>query len=195
MAEEPEVARIRAALNTPGLKYRSFGNPPIRAEPESLAERSPRPQAETTPDFSSPPAPAVESEAPAVDWAALAAAAEAVAPAVPPAPAPTASAPGGTSAAPPPPPSPVPDSAPPFALLDALGQLPPAPPPPAAAAPHSTLSLLRGAMAEHGAAPGAAAEPKPAAAVARPLAEVMRQIAEGLAAKEAARAASRPAAR
>ena len=105
-------------------------------------------------------------------------------------------------ATPPPAPRPRPtepsEPAPAFALLDALGQLSPAPEAPVAAGGRSTLALLRGGPAEAAAAPAAAPpppEPKPAAAVALPLAEVMRMIAEGLAAKEAARAASPPAAR
>ncbi|MDB5413309.1 MAG: hypothetical protein JWR10_1644, partial [Rubritepida sp.] len=32
MAKEPDVARVAAAFNTPGLKYRSFGNMPVRHE-------------------------------------------------------------------------------------------------------------------------------------------------------------------
>jgi hypothetical protein len=99
-------------------------------------------------------------------------------------------------------PRPADEAAPAFALLDALGQLPPAPEAPGAGAGRSTLALLRGGASEPAApaaqpepAPPPPPEPKPAAAVALPLAEVMRMIAEGLAAKEAARAASPPAAR
>ncbi|MBS7793018.1 hypothetical protein KTR66_23755, partial [Roseococcus sp. SDR] len=33
MGQEPDVARVAAAMNTPGLKYRSFGNLPVRTEP------------------------------------------------------------------------------------------------------------------------------------------------------------------
>ena len=32
MGQEPDVARVAAAMNTPGLKYRSFGNLPVRSE-------------------------------------------------------------------------------------------------------------------------------------------------------------------
>ena len=32
MAKEPDVARVAAAFNAPGLKYRSFGNMPVRSE-------------------------------------------------------------------------------------------------------------------------------------------------------------------
>ncbi|WP_424810365.1 hypothetical protein [Roseococcus sp. YIM B11640] len=41
MAKEPDVARVAAAFNTPGLKYRSFGNLPVRNDSpraETLAD-------------------------------------------------------------------------------------------------------------------------------------------------------------
>jgi hypothetical protein len=84
MAMENDVARIRAALNTPGLKYRSFGNQPVRGEPEPLGGSG----GEAPPVYASPvpvdeerimaPAPdAVEAasqaaDAQRIDWAALA---------------------------------------------------------------------------------------------------------------------------
>ncbi|WP_160121430.1 hypothetical protein [Rhodovarius lipocyclicus] len=33
MAQDSDVARVAAALNTPGLRYRSFGNEPVRVRP------------------------------------------------------------------------------------------------------------------------------------------------------------------
>lgn len=44
MAQDSDVARVAAALKAPGLRYRSFGNEPVRSprvDPESVAEAFP----------------------------------------------------------------------------------------------------------------------------------------------------------
>ncbi|EFH11034.1 hypothetical protein, partial [Teichococcus cervicalis] len=37
MGQDIDVARVVAALRAPGIRYRSFGNQPVRAEPDAPA--------------------------------------------------------------------------------------------------------------------------------------------------------------
>jgi len=138
MAMENDVARIRAALNTPGLKYRSFGNQPVRGEIEPMADSNAEPRpvdgsaAEVTGAQMDAPA-AAASEDPndvtqKIDWAALAAMAAEPEPA--PAvssrhqPQPQPVSPAATPVAPPMAPQPLPI---PTSQLLNLGAVPPPP--------------------------------------------------------------------
>lgn len=162
MAMENDVARIRAALNTPGLKYRSFGNQPVRgeAEPPTGSGVDARPVDAYPGEVDAQPAAApaaMEGEDPnevtqKIDWAALAAiAAE-------PEPEPTSTAPQQAPpvraeappvAAPSPvnapqlasPPAPVPLPTPTSQLLN-LGAAPPKAAPPPTRNPDVAYALL-----------------------------------------------------
>ena len=41
MARDSDVARVAAALRSPGLRYRSFGNEPVRGAPSQSVDESP----------------------------------------------------------------------------------------------------------------------------------------------------------
>ena len=44
MGQEPDVARVVAAMSMPGLRYRSFGNLPVRSEPRRDDIKAPSPE-------------------------------------------------------------------------------------------------------------------------------------------------------
>jgi hypothetical protein len=169
MAQDSDVARVAAALRSPGLRYRSFGNEPVRGSPPRSLDDAP-------------------NSFPLLGAALEAAAAEPLAiPAPPPSfvplPADFASRPSpGPVDLSYPLPEPARPAAPPVAG-PAAHRPPPAPSAPAApdAAPSGTLAALLGGVAQaaarpHWPAPVPQAGLLPAAMVTLPLAEVMRLV-------------------
>ncbi len=161
MREDADVARVVAALNAPGMRYRSFNNPPVRVRPVAPPAPEPEEPAHALPPETAPLA-AFEFAAPEdltqVEDVALNAAAflAAMASAAPPEPAPEPA----MEAAPPEPapePAPEPEARPlftwpelvsPAAASTGLLDLPPVTAAPAAAAMPSTLSMIRPGVPE-----------------------------------------------
>lgn len=56
MAQDNDVARVAAAMNTPGFKYRSFGNEPVRVRPGVAGTLAPQGAAPTVEDQLQPSA-------------------------------------------------------------------------------------------------------------------------------------------
>ncbi len=71
MAKDSDVARVAAAMNAPGFRYRSFGNEPVRIRPGqagTLAQPLTQPPAMPEPEAYAPPeAPSMMSEMPPSD--------------------------------------------------------------------------------------------------------------------------------
>ena len=160
MGQEHDVARVAAALNTPGLRYRSFGNEPVRVRP--VAEPEPQP---------SPP-PAADEEGEALLRALETGGAFGAMPPLPealpapaaPAPPVQAPAPPAAAAAPPPAPPPAPAPAPlaaPLPPLDWAAAAPAAPAPSAGLLREGEMALAR-PVAPVPAAPAAMPAPAPA---------------------------------
>ena len=63
MGQDSDVARVAAAMNAPGFKYRSFGNEPVRIRPGAAGTLAQPPaEMQTFPELSEPPAPLLEVE-------------------------------------------------------------------------------------------------------------------------------------
>ncbi|MBL6454952.1 hypothetical protein JMJ55_06430 [Belnapia sp. T6] len=65
MAQDSDVARVAAALKAPGIRYRSFGNDPVRgATPPADNAAGALPDHDRVPEDAAPPAPQPAAQAP-----------------------------------------------------------------------------------------------------------------------------------
>lgn len=192
MAQDGDVARVAAALNTPGLRYRSFGNEPVRVRPappvvvEEVLPEVAEPELPPETGFLSdslaePEPPPVPPPMPPLNFEPV--------PELPPVVA------AGPASPPPAPEPPVPPPAPPEPASAPLFSWPEASPPPAPAAP----SLLPEVASSYAAQPRPAAsfrlleaigmnpEEQAAATVAAPQGGTMALLRNAVAEPEAAR--------